>query len=626
MHKFKAKLSIFLVLCIFLCSVNSMKVEATSIVAGAGITAASLFEICLFVGGVALTCYAAGEVIENREEIAEFGKNFLDSVSDVADGWIMNFTDVSGQEYVFGSEALELVQDTPWEVIQGGAPNGDDDNNDNNDDDDKKGWLNFASPSSQLYASFTALGATWFADSASKLYQKWVNGDELTESEQAALKPLMEAGVDQNGIAQQWSGELFPYSATIYDSYTTGYGSASQQNILTVDSAFPHCAAFWTDGIWRYFEVYTLNEKNTVIRANMDLEFISYIDGRLSQHDFYKNRDNWSMPVTNDMKNFIMSYSVNFPVFSSRIDAQAYLKGTCPVTDALNYAKTYQNADWLSDDWKGLLIDPLTNIGLSLSQLIDLAKALGVHAVGNNLSAQELADLLKQSLPAINPELMPDAVPAPSVVPNPDLLPIYYPSPTAHPLPGTDPGTNPGTNPGDNTDPIPDVDKPPLGDLTEDNAEEKTDSIIDSVMPVFTDIGLELQKKFPFSIPWDIYNILSFLGSGDYGTATMSYSLDDSGIVLFADDGGSHGGSGGSRPGGSTSGGGASRPSGAPVFQVPFQISKSLGIEGTVLIDLEPFQVLSDISRTMFTCIFCLSLLQLTLKIFDSLVNFFPAD
>lgn len=46
----------------------------------------------------------------------------------------MSFTDTTGQEYVYGTEALDLVRETEWEVIQGGLPpenNDDDDNNDN---------------------------------------------------------------------------------------------------------------------------------------------------------------------------------------------------------------------------------------------------------------------------------------------------------------------------------------------------------------------------------------------------------------------------------------------------------------------------------------------------------------
>lgn len=121
----------------------------------------------------------------------------------------------------------------------------------------------------------------------------------------------------------------------------------------------------------------------------------------------------------------------------------------------------------------------MTNIGLTLTQLIDLAKALGLHAIGNNISAQELLDLLKAFLPAVDPDLWPDGVPDPSISPNPDLDPdkipvpsikpdpdldpIYWPSADAHPLPDVDPGTNPGgstdpgTDPGGSTDPDPDV-------------------------------------------------------------------------------------------------------------------------------------------------------------------------
>lgn len=555
MYKFRAKLALFLALCIFLCSVNSMKVEATEIVAGAGITAASLFQICLFVGGVALTCYAAGEIIENKDEIAAFGKNFLDSVTDIPEGWIMSMTDISGQEYVFGSEALELVQDTEWEVIQGGAPNDDDNNND--DDNDNKDKINLPKSSNQLTGSFYALGATWLADSISKLYQKWVNGDELTEAEQTVLKPLMEAGVDQNDIAKQWSGELFSYSGIMSDSYIIN-SPVSQQFIFTVDSILPICGVY-TDKNGQYFSfsMYTLTESNDVIKASMDMELICYINGKLSQHEFYQKRNNWSISLGSDMKNLIVSCSANFPIFSSNIEAEAYLKGTGAVTDALNYSHTYENADWLSDDWKGLLIDPLTNIGLSLSQLTDLAKALGVHAVGNNLSAQELADLLKQSLPAVNPELMPDAVPVSPIVPDPGLKPIYYPSPTAHPLPDTDPGTNPGGDP----DVTPDTDPKPSEILD-------PDEIVPDTAADFSDISGTLKRKFPFSLPWDVYYLFTVL---------------------------------------------ADTPK-TPRFEIPFYIDR-LGIHEVVVIDLSSFESVSKLSRLFLTLFFCYGLMNLTVKI-----------
>lgn len=557
MSKFRTKLALFLALCIFLCSVNSMKVEATEIVAAGGITAASLFQICLFVGGVALTCYAAGEIIENKDEIAAFGKNFLDSVTDIPEGWIMNMTDISGQEYVLGSEALELVQDTEWEVIQGGAPNGDDNNDNNDDNNDKKDWLNFASPSSQLYASFSALGATWFADSISKLYQKWVNGDELTEAEQTVLKPLMEAGIDQNDIAKQWSGEPFSYSASITQSYTTKspvYSRIETSN-YTGDFTFPVCGVYsFNNDSFYQIEFLYLNGSNVSTTLNrFSLEILTYVDGVYRGTANYTKRGAWASQPLSAVDNFNFTYSMNFPIFSSKIEAEAYLKGTGAVTDALNYAHTYENADWLSDDWKGLLIDPLTNIGLSLSQLTDLAKALGVHAVGNNLSAQELADLLKQSLPAVNPELMPDTVPVSPIVPDPGLKPIYYPSPTAHPLPDTDPGNNPDVTP--DTDPKPSEILDP-------------DVIVPDTAADFSDISGTLKRKFPFSLPWDVYYLFTVL---------------------------------------------ADTPK-TPRFEIPFYIDR-LGIHEVIVLDLSPFESISKLSRLFLTLFFCYGLMNLTVKI-----------
>lgn len=563
MSKFRAKLALFLTLCIFLCSVNSMKVEATEIVAVGGITTASLFQICLFIGGVALTCYAAGEIIENKDEIAAFGKNFLDSVTDIPEGWIMSMTDISGQDYVFGSEALELVQDTEWEVIQGGAPNGDDDNN-NDDDNDNKDKINLPKSPDQLTGSFYALGATWFVDSISKLYQKWVNGDELTEAEQAVLKPLMEAGVDQNDIAKQWSGEPFDYSAYIYSSGIWGqFGRHINVDNLSFTADFPIACI-------HHFQV--LNETSSAMREVFGFYYIDK-NGNLSPIKFsdtykYDREIGGILSGTKTVNSVFcnigegyysdvtMTCSANFPMFSSFIEAEAYLKGTGAVTDALNYAHTYENADWLSDDWKGLLIDPLTNIGLTLSQLTDLAKALGIHAVGNNLSAQELADLLKQSLPVVNPELMPDAVPVTPVVPDPDLKPIYYPSPTAHPLPGT----NPGTNPGDNPDVTPDTDP---------KAEElPADDLVPTMNDSLGDIAGNLRYKFPFSIPWDIRHVFQVL---------------------------------------------ADTPK-APRFELPLVI-KRFDIDERIIVDMAMFQVLSNLSRSLFSMLFGMYLMNLTFKV-----------
>ncbi len=493
MYRMKRFLALLLVVCLLSCSIVSVRVEAAEIVAGAGLTAASLFEICLFVGGVALTCYAAGEVIENREEIAEFGKNIIDSVSldDVPDDWLFEFVDnATGQLYLIGSEVVEYIQSCTWYSISaGGSPDPD-----KKPGVDKDNIINFPGIDQTTGKIYSSAVATFFLDNISKLYQKWVNGEELTEAEQAVLAPVIEGYCDQNDIAKQWSGEMFDYSAYCYSSGILGeFGRHIMVDDLSITADFPiACVHYFqeVDGNYPYtrevFGFYYINQKGILSPVDFsdaykyDRNIGGIVSGTNKISSVFMNiGEGFYTDVT-------MSCNANFPIFSSLIEAEAYLKGTGAVTDALNYAKTYQNADWLSDDWKGLLIDPLTNIGLSLSQLTDLAKALGVHAVGNNLSAQELADLLKQSLPAVNPDLLPDAVPVLPTVPDPGLDPIYYPHPNAHPLP-----TTPGTKP----DPDPGKDPTPGADPDVDMSSYKVD----------------LQGIFPFCIPFDFIALLETL-------------------------------------------------------------------------------------------------------------------
>ncbi len=174
-----------------------------------------------------------------------------------------------------------------------------------------------------------------------------------------------------------------------------------------------------------------------------------------------------------------------------------YLQGTGPVTDALNYAKIYREADWLQDDWAGVLIDPLCNIGLTLNQLLAIAKQLGLHAIGNNLTPQELYELLKDLLPGGNLSVLPEIPPSPAPVPDPGLAPIYLPSPGAHPIP--DPGTDPdpGTKPDPGKDPDPGTDPDPDPDPGSDI--------------LVSDYQVDLRGIFPFCIPFDFIALLDAL-------------------------------------------------------------------------------------------------------------------
>lgn len=120
---------------------------------------------------------------------------------------------------------------------------------------------------------------------------------------------------------------------------------------------------------------------------------------------------------------------------------------------------------------------------------------------------------------------------------------------------------------------IPKVDDP-SADIPNDLTEE-LDTVVDYVPTLadsLTDMGDGLKKKFPFSIPWDIHYILS-------GLATTPK---------------------------------------APRFELPLKVER-YGIDETIVVDMARFQVLSDLSRSIFSLLFAMVLINLTIKVIGSL-------
>lgn len=480
------------------------KVEATAIVIGAGITLATLFEFCLFVGTTALAAYGIYEGYENREEIARFGKEFIDSCGDTVDGWVAQIVDASGQDYVFGSEALDLVRDTEWSVIQGGMPPEGDPNK--KDDKDKDKFHIPGDPMTHV-VQFTALGATWFTINAKNIYQEWcdildgwVGKDTLIPQDNVLYNNFPQTVSDAD-IAAQWSGEPYRYSAVWQNSYTGSDGkSVFQTYKCSAAFNYPVAAYYYADahsdgtvGTYniRFMKLFGSSNVGT---CKMPCNFTQIYHGETTTRT-YETNNLWGQPL--GVTNFSHSYGVNFPVFSTYAAAEDYLLGLSPGTDALNYAKTYRLADWLQQDWAGTLIDPLVNIGLTLSQLIDVMKALGLKTL-QGLTAQQLLELLKNVLPKLDPALLPGADPTPIVV-DPAVDPVYYPDPDAHPdkpprpVIDPDPGKKPDPDPGTDPDPKPDPDPAPLPDM--DAADYK----------------VELTGVFPFCIPFDFIALLKTL-------------------------------------------------------------------------------------------------------------------
>lgn len=464
---------------------------AGAVVVVGGITLATMFEICLFVGATALAVYGIGEAYQNREEIARFGKEFIDSCSDKAEGWVMQFVDASGQDYVFGSEALELVRSTEWSVIQGGMPPEGDPNKKDDKDKDK-----FHIPGDTLthVAQFTALGATWFTTNAKQIYQDWC---DILDGWKGKGTPVPRNNVLANN---------FPQSFTSFDSIRTADGKIDVRGYYYGEYISLNGYSYRTFSPYTIDEdVYVLYKLNNIGEAGYYLYAFdgTSVDLRYDAYDSYADRWYYNMSsyslVEGSRKN--VAFSINLPIFtSSEAALAAYESGD--FSGALNYGKDYRIADWLQQDWAGQFIDPLVNIGLTLSQLIEIMKQLGLKTM-QGLTAEQLLELLKKVLPQIDPALLPGATPAPAV--DPAVDPIYYPDPDAHPDkpprpvidpdPGKKPNPKPDPDPGTDPDPNPDPDPDPVPLPDMDAADYK----------------VELTGIFPFCIPFDFIALLKTL-------------------------------------------------------------------------------------------------------------------
>ncbi len=497
------------ILCILLCVVilsgsvgtryfdaNHMeKVEAGAIVVAGGITLATVAEICLFVGTVALSAYGICEGYENREEIARFGKEFIDSCSDTAEGWVMQFVDASGQDYVFGSEALELVRDTEWSVIQGGLPPEGDPNK--KDDKDKDRFHIPGDPMTHV-AQFTALGAAWFTTNAKQIYQDWCDildgwvGKDTPVPQNNVLANNFLCTLTEADISEQQKG-----------GYNAEFSLYSQNRCDTCERvvSVAYLGSFISDNIPAIYVTITSNRYNPVAYSFLAFDGSESIGNPCSIINYSCGHQKVSGSLACSGNPFIS----NIPVFDDLDALYEYVRTGHGYENALNYGKDYRIADWLQQDWAGTLIDPLLNIGLTLTQLVDLMRALGLKTL-QGLTAQQLLELLKNVLPQLDPALLPGATPTPIVV-DPAVDPVYYPDPDAHPdkpprpaidpdpgkRPGPKPDPDPGTDPDPRPDPDPDPEPIPLPDM--DAADYK----------------VELTGVFPFCIPFDFIALLRTL-------------------------------------------------------------------------------------------------------------------
>lgn len=594
------------ILCIIILALSPMAsyIDATSVTkvyaASPGVlTAEIMYVICQYFGSVALA-YAPIERADlpTDEEVLRAGYKVVQfATNPVSFGQIETtkasfvFYDSLGQAYVFGSEALKQTAETDFSVIQGGG--NPDDNNDDDDDENKK--------TGKRLLEFYRAGEVFVATSA-------ILGDYITDKIYEAYSSFVK-------------GEPSLYDsvfADLADQSFTGYDSIQNEDLTYNVSGYATALSVENNQTYRYEYVYegiSYKEPFAVI-ANDSISLFQYYSASdyrllyLSRKIYKDGSFIGSISATNMYYSGVYSGSVNIPVFNSKEEALSAFE-TGDFSSAQNYTKVYREADWLSEDWAGKLIDPLTGLN-ALGNFANIARHQGLNALGNELTPDDFTDYLRDyfanvgtgldTYPNFNPALDP-------IVYNPTgTMPDFTLDPARNPViqPSSSPGTNPGTDPTPGVDPSP---GPGVNPGTEIDLNEELPSMPSALLP----LAGELKHKFPFSIPWDLQYLFEQLSGS---SASSAYS------VTYYDDG-DHGGGGTSRPGDTSSsgdhgGGGASRPgeNQAPRWVIPIVVG-SAGIHEEFVIDLKDFQAVSDISRTLLSVLFCVCLMKFTIKIVE---------
>lgn len=272
--------------------------------------------------------------------------------------------------------------------------------------------------------------------------------------------------------------------------------------------------------------------------------------------------------------NMMVSNVCNIPIFGSSDDAFNFAKTGQGIENAINYTKSMDSIAVTGDDiptvgnWEELwerLKNPdlpwwfLNPDALPGTNAVDLPwfDVAGLHDWANDIP--NTRDGIIDSNPDIPwSDVWDKVIDIPDVI----IPEIDFPYPGVQDpsIPKVDDPTKPGVY-------DPSTDKPI--DLTEEM--EGIADYVPTLADSFTDLGNGLKTKFPFSIPWDIHYILS-------GLATTPK---------------------------------------APRFELPLKVER-YGIDETIVVDMARFQVLSDLSRSIFSLLFALALINLTIKVIGS--------
>lgn len=422
-------------------SYKKINAHATSVAVGLG--AYTLYEICLYIGGLAVTTLGIGYAYENRDEIAEFGKSVIDTMSDLpALGWVLGSHTTDG-DYVYGTEALQEVKDTQWTVIQGGGQSPKNDNDDDGDEDleDREMELN-------LNGYFlTSAGVNLFKNHIKPLYDNWVNSrDENGSISDSFLNDKFGYSFAPSFIP----GQTLPLVGDVYKGYMVCYKMVNG-NIVAENYEF---------------NVKSSNEQpllcGYLYRGEGSLEIRGISKSGVQSTYSVRNSTGSVVSVTADLNpptadNVVFWIDANFPIFTSSSDRSSYLNDLI-LNNYINDKFNYHVADWIKEDndWQGYLEDIATSLR-SLQDLTAIAQALSEGALTTQPTADEYGDMMvnlgNEYAPKSDPISEPTYYPATNTTPKLDPIEIpNYVAPTVPDSGGTD---NPS---GDGTDEVPEID------------------------------------------------------------------------------------------------------------------------------------------------------------------------
>lgn len=396
-----------------------------------------------------------GEIADVQKELIE-NKNALGMLS------------YAGQAYVFGSEALQEVAGMDFSVINGGG--GDDE-----DPDEESKFKKFAKSAFSL-----TMAGTLAMSQVLPLVATELMNENPTEYEQNNPEYKF-TGFDDSYIpdAQQYNIKAY--------SYWKEVNGSSQINEFSTMSRYRVHIIHGRDNSYSF----RLDNNNSI---TLPLHQITYNSNGSLRYDGAASLSMVYYPAQGSL-----TFSLNLPIFESAEAWEEALQSG-DYTGALNYNRVYPIADWLKDDWSGVLYDPLTGLNTGLDWYTLVRQGLApASSLGEDVTSDSyrygLRDYFKNAkenrsednMPYVDTSLAPIYLPAtlPEVSIKPDADVAVSPSIDI------DPGVNPNPNP----DPDPSASPTPLpgGGLS------------------YTKPVVDLSKFFPFCIPFDLIHLVQAL-------------------------------------------------------------------------------------------------------------------